>query len=136
METKEPMNAALTEEEQRQTFETLTDTQKKYWETWSATQDAKERERYYNADGTERSYYGFMGGPRLPYKEKVAGLNRRDLADELESNLYMSAMCAGNRHPCDWSWMVDECYDEMMRRTMTDDWYDRVYKRLVREYSD
>ena len=70
------------------------------------------------------------GRPKTEYVEGLALRTLDDLEKETKNKIWLSAY-ANNNPRSDYHWHVDACYDEIKRRTGSDDLYAKWYDKVV-----
>jgi len=73
------------------------------------------------------------GKPKGDYLAKIAAMDDRQLQDETEHRIWLSAY-ANNNPRSDYHWQVDACYDESKRRDPQAMIYVRAFKTVEENY--
>ena len=69
--------------------------------------------------------------PRPDYVAKLEAMTDTELEAAADQMIWLSAY-ANNNSRSDYHWQCYCCYDELMRRTHTDEAYGRIHKKLMK----
>lgn len=70
------------------------------------------------------------GKPRSEYVNKIQQMSKKELMEETERKIWLSAY-ANNNPRSDYHWHVDVCYDEWMDRDGNSNNYERAWKKAA-----